>query len=545
MALQAAAGFPTLSSGADNDSMLRLVEVRDLIGGQGWFDLTQYRMGPPGGFVMHWSRLVDAPIAAIMLAASAVTGSMATGETVALVLWPAMLFGAGLYFLLHAVRGFAGGEAMLPALLIGAAGFHYIGVFAPGMLDHHNVQIVLALAMVSFLIDASARNSAAFGAAAGACAALQLGVAMEAVPYVAAAGLVVALWFLFKPAETFRVAAGLRAGARRSGWSGFCRDHPAGHVVCGRVRCVFAAAARGRQGFPGSALLRSRRVPAYETATFSRAAALGCLGLALGAMLAGLFPQCLGDPYAGLDPRLKSWWLDAVTEAQPLWKIFSVSPEMAAGHYATPLVALIWLAAAMRRTGLRRDTALVAAVLGAAFLVSLWQVRGSVFSIPFAVIPLAAFVAEWRRRATDTASTAAHRRDGVRLDGVVQRHLERGGRRLDGCARARPLRLRRRDGRYDRRLPDVGRFRPACRDAGDRCARRLQSRRARAALHAAPGAGRAVPSQYRRQSGRARRFRRSRRRIGGDCSQQSASDLSRSAAAMARAAFLPSARRTG
>ena len=40
LGLQAAAGFPTLSSGADNDSMLRLVEVRDLIGGQGWFDLT-------------------------------------------------------------------------------------------------------------------------------------------------------------------------------------------------------------------------------------------------------------------------------------------------------------------------------------------------------------------------------------------------------------------------------------------------------------------------------------------------------------------------
>ena len=62
----------------DNDSLLRLVQIRDLIGGQGWFDLHQYRMGPEGGFVMHWSRLVDAPIAAIMLGVAAVTGSMAT-----------------------------------------------------------------------------------------------------------------------------------------------------------------------------------------------------------------------------------------------------------------------------------------------------------------------------------------------------------------------------------------------------------------------------------------------------------------------------------
>ena len=62
------AGFPTLPTATgDNDSLLRLVEIRDLIGGQGWFDLHQYRMGPQGGFVMHWSRLVDAPIAAIIL----------------------------------------------------------------------------------------------------------------------------------------------------------------------------------------------------------------------------------------------------------------------------------------------------------------------------------------------------------------------------------------------------------------------------------------------------------------------------------------------
>ena len=89
LALHAVGGFPTLdASGTDNDSLLRLVQIRDLIGGQGWFDLHQYRMGPEGGFVMHWSRLVDAPIAAIMLGVAAVTGSMALGETVALIAWP-------------------------------------------------------------------------------------------------------------------------------------------------------------------------------------------------------------------------------------------------------------------------------------------------------------------------------------------------------------------------------------------------------------------------------------------------------------------------
>src|SRR3990167_2986593 len=51
--------------GPDGDDVMRLVQVRDLLNGQGWFDLVQPRLGPEGGTLMHWSRLVDLPIAAI------------------------------------------------------------------------------------------------------------------------------------------------------------------------------------------------------------------------------------------------------------------------------------------------------------------------------------------------------------------------------------------------------------------------------------------------------------------------------------------------
>src|SRR5689334_801391 len=45
-AFNAWAGFGQLTdAGGDNDNLLRLVEVRDLLAGQGWFDLHQYRMG--------------------------------------------------------------------------------------------------------------------------------------------------------------------------------------------------------------------------------------------------------------------------------------------------------------------------------------------------------------------------------------------------------------------------------------------------------------------------------------------------------------------
>ena len=48
--------------GSDNDDVMRLVQIRDLMAGQGWFDHVQPRLGPEGGTLMHWSRLVDAPI---------------------------------------------------------------------------------------------------------------------------------------------------------------------------------------------------------------------------------------------------------------------------------------------------------------------------------------------------------------------------------------------------------------------------------------------------------------------------------------------------
>jgi hypothetical protein len=52
----------------DTDDNLRMAQVRASFGGQGWFDLVQHRFDPAhGGANIHWSRLVDLPIAALIL----------------------------------------------------------------------------------------------------------------------------------------------------------------------------------------------------------------------------------------------------------------------------------------------------------------------------------------------------------------------------------------------------------------------------------------------------------------------------------------------
>jgi hypothetical protein len=51
----------------DTDDNMRIMQVRGLLHGQGWYDLRNYRMNPPFGANIHWSRLVDLPIAGLIL----------------------------------------------------------------------------------------------------------------------------------------------------------------------------------------------------------------------------------------------------------------------------------------------------------------------------------------------------------------------------------------------------------------------------------------------------------------------------------------------
>lgn len=390
----AVAGFPSLAdANGDNDSLLRLVEVHDLIAGQGWFDLHQYRMGPAGGFVMHWSRLVDAPIAGLVLLGTALTGDPASGDAIALVLWPTLMLGLALFLLMRLTRRLAGDDAPFPAAVVGAVTLRFMGIFNPGAIDHHNVQLVLALAMILLLVGGGRSRSALAGLAAAA----MLAVGMETAPYVALAGAIVALLFLGQGARSAGMATGFGLGFGMGAAVAFVATVPAdgwSQAQCDAFSVVqFAVAAVGGFGLAAISLAVRGSFP-------SRLAAFVVLAAAVTTVAVVYFPQCLGDPYAMVDPSLRRYWLDSVTEAQPLRSILSTNPGMAPGFYATAFVALI-LSVARMATGRRvlRAEAMMTAFLAMALLVSIWQVRGSMFSLPFAVPLLAAFVAGRRSAA--------------------------------------------------------------------------------------------------------------------------------------------------
>src|SRR4029450_12692927 len=71
----------------DTDDNMRIMQVRAWLAGQGWFDLRQYRLDPPYGANIHWSRLVDLPLPPIKLGLTPFVGG-ALAEKVAVAAAP-------------------------------------------------------------------------------------------------------------------------------------------------------------------------------------------------------------------------------------------------------------------------------------------------------------------------------------------------------------------------------------------------------------------------------------------------------------------------
>lgn len=404
LAYQTYQGFPALAdANGDNDSLMRLVEVRDLMAGQGWFDLHQYRLGPDGGIVMHWSRLVDWPIATLIQLGEILGFDKQEAERLALVAWPLMLFAATLMLILRLARRLGGDPALLPAAVIGCMTLYFNGLFEAGTIDHHNFQLLLTLGMLSGMTDPGGRFWPAL--LAGMCAAGMLAIGMETVPYIAIAGILIAALLLIggeqERAATTGFGLGLGAGA------GALLVATVSWKEWGRPACDAYSTAQASVAVLAGFGIAVVALQAFRlTSLPRRALALAGLGAAIVAMVVIAFPQCLADPYAMVDARLRIYWLDNISETQSVLQTFRSNPFALPGYYATGLLALGVLAHQIIRGRSDRATALIFGTLTGALAVSFWQLRGIMFLMPIAVIPLAAWVGR-RRQLAETTPTPA------------------------------------------------------------------------------------------------------------------------------------------
>ncbi|HET9599423.1 MAG TPA: hypothetical protein VFP65_27865, partial [Anaeromyxobacteraceae bacterium] len=119
----------------DTDDNMRIMQVRALLHGQGWYDLRNYRMNPPWGANIHWSRLVDLPIAGLILSLRPFLGG-AGAEKWAVAIAPLLPYVLLLFSLAITARRLVAPLAYPLALLAVFFAGSTNGMFMPERIDH-------------------------------------------------------------------------------------------------------------------------------------------------------------------------------------------------------------------------------------------------------------------------------------------------------------------------------------------------------------------------------------------------------------------------
>ncbi|MGC6330497.1 hypothetical protein ACNI3R_13560 [Rhizorhabdus sp. FW153] len=390
----------------DPDDYLRLQQVRDWLNGQSFFDVTQYRIDPPGGVPMHWSRLVDLPLAAIILLAKPLIGSGAA-ERLASMLVPLVTLGGLLGAIALLTARLADRRTALLAAMLGTTAPLMLFHLLPLRIDHHGWQTMLGLTAIAAAFD---RRAVRGGLLSGIATALWLAVSLEALPMAGLLGLLLALrWTAGKEDGRFPAfAVALGSGTLAL----FAATHDLAawsRPWCDAVSPAWLgplAATPLVAGLGGwSAEERGLRA---KLLLLAAAAAVGA------GLLMTMAPACLAGPFGQLDPVVRRFWYENVPEGLPIWQ---QAPSNAMLLLLFPLVGLTgslfaWRAAPRSDAGVR-DWATMLALAAGSFLLSVLVQRTGGFAQACA-LPGAAWLLA---RALDR--TGRHPLSPVRIAGSV------------------------------------------------------------------------------------------------------------------------------
>ncbi|MEO1747428.1 MAG: hypothetical protein AAFR27_02205 [Pseudomonadota bacterium] len=365
--------YPTVL--IDTDNLMRLVQAKDLLAGQGWYDPVQYRLGLESGTIMHWSRLIDAPIAAAIFIG---------GESFALFAWPFLLSIFVLAGLSYGAFQFGGRETLFPTIVAGFGAMWGMNRFWYGQLDHHNMQIALLIWCVVLILPkfATARTMAL----AGIFCALMLAVGVETLPHVAAIGIWVSCALVSniisrKMASAFAYGITVTSLALvpvllpYTQWA---------NAMCDSFSIFQVTLAL----IGGCTLLLATTL----SSTAIRLGVLGLGGLAAIAAVKLLFPACLENPFADLPPLLRELWLDQIVETQSIVEMFGQHPLKVLANFGLTFAGICVCITAIRIGYERASAILFLTLIVVATMIAAWQIRGIIFATMLSIIPLAVAV---------------------------------------------------------------------------------------------------------------------------------------------------------
>ncbi len=294
---------------ADTDDNMRMVQVRSWLAGQDWYDLRQYRMDPPGGADIHWSRFVDLPIAGLrLLFGLFIDGPSAERAAVAIApMLPLLVTLTGLALTARRMLGPPGFLLAVPLFFFGVVA---LAQFMPTRIDHHGWQLAMLSLAVAGLVDPERVRG---GITAGLATAGSLSIGLEFLPYLAAIGGFTALFWVWDAEERPRVEAYAvsLAGGSATGFAIFA-SYANRAPVCDALSPVWLSATLAG----GAALLVLSRLRLTRIGRLLAAIAAAAI---LAAAFAYVWPHCLGQP-EGASPELRRVWMSNVREVKPIWQ---------------------------------------------------------------------------------------------------------------------------------------------------------------------------------------------------------------------------------
>src|SRR4051794_21668650 len=291
----------------DTDDNMRIMQVRALLNGQGWYDLAQHRLA---GSNIHWSRLVDLPIAALKLLFAPLFGGR-VAEQIAVAVAPLLPMLVAMTALTVIVRRLVAPIAWPLAIALLACAGSAGGMWQPLRIDHHGWQLAMLAWSAASLTDP---RRARGGVILGVATALSLVIGLEMLPYLATAGTLTVLMWVRDGGQARRLGCyGISLGGGCA--LGFLLFTSEANMapLCDALTPVWLSAmlAAGAIGLALALLTPARPI-----------ARLGLAALA-GAGLAAAFaigaPQCLGRLEQS-SPELDRLWLSRVREAMPIWR---------------------------------------------------------------------------------------------------------------------------------------------------------------------------------------------------------------------------------
>jgi hypothetical protein len=367
----------------DTDDNMRMMQVRGLLHGQGWYDLRQYRLNPPYGANIHWTRLVDLPIAAIILLTQPFVGGpeaqLIAAGVAPTIPYLLLLFGVAL----TARRLIDPRAFLLPIVAMIVAGLTN-SMFMPERIDHHGWQIALLSLSIAGLADPKRIRG---GLTLGITTALSVAIGIEMIIYLAAMGAAVALFWVVDARERSRTTAYAVSlgGGVSLGFLAFA-SYANRADLCDALTPPWLSTL-----LVSSALLLALAwlSPADWKARLGLAAGAAAI---VGAFYALMWPQCL-SPLESVSPEETALWLSHVREARP---VYTHGWQVAALILALPVTGTIgWGLLAWRNWSdkdLFRRTVGAAVPGVVAMLLLFWQTRTGPAAQMMAVVGAIAIV---------------------------------------------------------------------------------------------------------------------------------------------------------